>query len=276
MVPGALPPLGSRGLLALSLLLLAALARPVASAPNGVGARSVDYPGAEGEMPAHLYEPPGTARLPGVLVLHTVAGPGPNLEAFAGELAAAGYVTLTPDFFALHDFGADGRTDHPAILGDLTGALDFLANAPRVDRGRLGVVGFSFGGRAAVLLAAAQPARLRAVVVYYAIASHAELGRALSGRAARAEPLTARVPALQAPLLIHHGEADRSVPVEQARLLHRALVAAGKTSTLHTYPGADHLFNFSIGPDARFDHAAARLSWQRTLAFLDRHLKPRP
>jgi carboxymethylenebutenolidase len=276
MVPGPPTPLDPRGLsaLALCLLLLAAPASPGAGGP-AVRARPVDYPGAEGDMPAHLYEPRGAARLPGVLVLHTVAGPGPNLEAFAKELAGAGYVTLTPDVFALHDFGAEGRTDHPVILGDLKGALDFLGAQPRVDPERLGVVGFSFGGRAAVLLAAAHPTRLRAVVVYYAIASHAELGRALAGRAARAEPLSARVGALRAPVLIHHGEADTNVPVGQARLLHRAMLAAGKSSTLYTYPGADHLFNFSIGPDVRFDPAAARLSWERTLAFLNRHLKPR-
>ncbi len=276
MAPGPPTPLDPRGVsaLALCLLLLAAPASPGAGG-TAVRARPVDYPGAEGDMPAHLYEPQGAARLPGVLVLHTVAGPGPNLEAFAKEVATAGYVTLTPDFFALHDFGAEGRTDHPLILGDLKGALDFLAKESRVDPDRLGVVGFSFGGRAAVQLAAAHPARLRAVVVYYAIASHAELGRALAGRAARAEPLGARVGALRAPVLIHHGEADTNVPVGQARLLHRVLVAAGKPSTLYTYPGADHLFNFSIGPDVRFDPAAARLSWERTVRFLDQHLKPR-
>ena len=275
MTAGSPAPRDPRGLLALALglLLLAAPASPGADGP-AARARAVDYPGAEGDMPARLYEPPGAARLPGVIVLHTIAGPGPNLEAFARELAAAGYVTLTPDVFALHDFGAEGRTDHPLILGDLAGALDFLAAQPRVDAGRLGAVGFSFGGRAAVLLAAAHPERLRAVVVYYAIASHAALGRPLAGRAARAEPLATRVSALRAPVLIHHGEADTNVPVEQGRLLHRALAAAGKPGTLYTYPRAEHLFNFSLGPDVRFDPDAARLAWQRTLRFLDAHLKP--
>jgi carboxymethylenebutenolidase len=238
-----------------------------------VTARAVEYPGSEGEMPGHLYEPGGTARLPGVLVLHTSAGPGPNLEAFAKRLAAEGYVTLTPDFFALHDFGPDGRTDHPLILKDLDGALEYVASHPRVDRTRLGVVGFSFGGRIAVTLAAAWPERIRAAVSYYAVTSHPDLGGALSGRAARAEPLPARVHAIRAPLLIHHGEADANVPVEQARLLHRAMLAAGKSSSLYTYPGADHLFNFSIGPDVRFHPVAAELSWDRTLRFLDQHLK---
>jgi len=172
-------------------------------------------------MPGHLYEPGGSAPLPGVLVLHTLAGPDPNLEAFAKRLAAEGYVTLTPDFFALHDFGPDGRTDHPLILKDLDGALEYVT-------------------------------------------SHPDLGGVLSGRAARAEPLPARIRAIRAPLLIHHGEADANVPVEQARLLHRAMLAAGKSSSLYTYPGADHLFNFSIGPDIRFDPAAAELSWDRT------------
>jgi len=221
--------------------------------------RAIEYPGSEGEMPGHLYEPGGTVRLPGVLVLHTLTGPGPNLEAFAKRLAAEGYVTLTPDFFALHDFGPDGRTDHPLILKDLDGALEYVASRPRVNRTRLGVVGFSFGGRAAVS--------------YYAVTSHPHLGGALSGRAARAEPLPARVQAIRAPLLIHHGEADANVPVEQARLLHRAMLAAGKSSSLYTYPGADHLFNFSISPGVRFDPTAAELSWDRMLRFLDSHLK---
>jgi dienelactone hydrolase len=63
-------------------------------------------------MPARLYVPEGSERRPGVLVLHTISG----LEAFARDVSAAGYVTLTPDVFSLHDFGPDGRTDHPLIL----------------------------------------------------------------------------------------------------------------------------------------------------------------
>lgn len=275
MTAGSPAPRDPRGLLALALglLLLAAPASPGADGP-AVRARAVDYPGAEGDMPARLYEPPGAARLPGVIVLHTIAGPGPNLEAFARELAALGYVALTPDVFSLHDFGPDGRTDHPLILKDLDGALDYLASRPRVDPARLGAVGFSFGGRLAVILAATHPDRLRAVVSYYAVASHPDLGRPLAGRSAGAVPLTARVGAIRAPLLLHHGEADRNVPVEQSRLLHRAMTATGKPSELHTYPGADHLFNFSIGPDVRFDPDAARLAWERTVRFLDTHLKP--
>lgn len=248
----------------------------VAADTPRVLARAIEYPGSEGEMPGHLYEPDGTARIPGVLVLHTSAGPGPNLEAFAKRLAGEGYVTLTPDFFDLHDFGPDGRTDHPLILKDLDGALEYVASHPRVDPTRLGVVGFSFGGRVAVILAATRPERIRAVVSYYAVTSHPELGGALAGRAARAEPLPARVQTIRAPLLIHHGEADANVPVEQARLLHRAMLAAGKSSSLYTYPGADHLFNFSIGPDVRFHLGAAELSWNRTLNFLDQHLKTQP
>jgi len=73
-----------------------------------------------------------------------------------------------------------------------------------------------------------------------------------------------------------HGEADTNVPVGQAGLLHRAMLAAGKSSTLYTYPGAHHLFNFSLGPDVTFDPSAATLSWERTLRFLGEHLSPRP
>jgi carboxymethylenebutenolidase len=259
------------------LLLVALLCGLVSPPPApGTGAavstESIEYTGSEGEMPAHLYRPAGSGRHPGVLVLHTVAGPGQNVEAFARDLAAAGFVAMTPDLFSLHEFGPDGRTDHPLVLGDLAGAFRHLARHPAADPERLGVVGFSFGGRLAVILAAAEPARVRAVVVYYAIASHRDLGRPLSGRAATARPLGERVGAIAAPVLIHHGDADRNVPVEQARLLHRSLLGAGKSSVLHLYPGADHLFNFALGPDARHDATAARLARERTLQFLTRHL----
>ena len=124
---------------------------PSRAAGTTVTGQAVDYAGSEGEMPAQLYVPDGTGRLPGILVFHTLAGPGPNVNAFARELASAGYVTLAPDVFALHDFGPDGRTDHPLILGDVAGALAYLERHPRVNPDRVGVVGFSFGGRLAVL-----------------------------------------------------------------------------------------------------------------------------
>jgi len=269
-------PLADRRWLLLVFPLLVSVGLGAAVNTSRVTARAIEYPGSEDEMPGHLYTPDGPARLAGVLVLHTIVGPGPNLEAFARRLAGEGYVTLTPDLFALHDFGPDGRTDHPLILKNLDGALDYIASHPRVDPARLGVVGFSFGGRLAVILAATRPERIRAAVSYYAVTSHPDLGGALSGRAARAEPLPARIRTIRAPLLIHHGEADANVPVQQARLLHRAMVAAGKSSSLYTYAGADHLFNFSIGSDVRFDPAAAELSWDRTLNFLNRHLSPGP
>src|SRR5512134_2940617 len=157
------PILRHLGLLVLGLAVLTATA---AAAPWRVLEQSVDYPGGEGDMPAHVYAPEGGERRPGVLVLHTVAGPGPMLETFARRLAAEGFVTMTPDLFALHDFGPDGRTDHPLVLEDLAGALRFLRRHPRVDPTRLGVVGFSFGGRIAVI-AAAGHADIGAVVVYY-------------------------------------------------------------------------------------------------------------
>lgn len=238
-----------------------------------VRGQAVDYPGSEGEMPAQLYVPDGAGRLPGVLVFHTAAGPGPNVDAFARELAGAGYVTLAPDVFALHDFGPDGRTDHPLVIKDAEGALAYLKRHPRVDPDRIGVSGFSFGGRLAALMAALHPEQFRAVVVYYAITSHAALRGPLPASAAGAVPLTQRVSAFRAPVMIHHGEVDTSVPVAQARLLHEALIAAGKSSVLHVYPDADHLFNFALGPDARFHPDAARLAWRRTLDFLSRHLK---
>lgn len=258
--------------------LLAVLASVLALAPAGVRAGlpirevAVDYPGSEGPMPARLYAPTGAARRPGVLVLHTILGPEPTVEEFARSLAAEGFVALTPDLFALHEFGPEGRVDHPLVLGDLAGALAFLRGRPEVDGNAVGVVGFSFGARLAVLAAALHP-EVRAVVAYYGVASYQALARhrPVGGRALASTPLTEHTGAIRAPVLIHHGEADRAVPLEQSRLLHEALRAAGRRSTLWTYPGADHRFNFA---GAQYHPEAARQSWERTVAFLREHLAP--
>ena len=242
--------------------------------PARVLEQPVEFPGAGGETPAHLYAPEGGGRRPGVLVLHTSAGPGPNVEAFARRLATEGFVTLTPDLFNLHEFGPEGRFDHPLVLKDVEGAVAFLKDHPRVDPARLGVVGYSFGGRMAILAAAAHP-ELKAAVVYYAVASFQALAteRPVDDSARRSRPLTERVRSIRAAVLIHHGGADGRVPVQQGEILHRALLGAGKASSLHVYPGADHLFNFSLGPDATTHHPEVdALSWERTLAFLRRHL----
>lgn len=239
---------------------------------TGVREAAVEYAGSEGAMPARLYMPEdGGGKRPGLLVLHGTDGPSPSMEAFARHLASEGFVTLTPDFFALHEFGADGRVDHPLILGDLAGALAYLKNLPRVDATRVGVVGFSFGGRLAVLAAALHP-EIRAAVNYYGVASYQELAkhREVAGRALHSIPLTGRVGAIRAAVLIQHGEVDRTSPVEQGRLLHAALARAGKRSFLYTYPGADHVFNF---PGSRHHAEAARRSWERTLAFFREHLR---
>jgi carboxymethylenebutenolidase len=245
------------------------------AAPLQVRTLSLEYPGSEGAMPAHLYLPGGGGRHPGVLVLHTLAGPGPHLEAFAHHLAAEGFAAMTPDLFALHDFGPEGRADHPLVLEDLDGALTFLKAHPAVDSSRIGVVGFSYGGRLAVIAAAAHP-DLKAVVVYYAVSSYQMLARTrpVSGRAVGTRPITELAGSVHTPVLIHHGEADRTVPSSQAELLHRALVAATRSSTLYLYPRADHLFDFRITGEgsSTYQAEAARLSWQRTLDFLRQHL----
>lgn len=244
-----------------------------AAGAAGVRETAVEYAGTEGAMPAKLFVPESEGSRPGVLVLHTIIGPSPEVEAFARRLAEEGFVAMTPDLFSLHEFGSEGRVDHPLVLGDLKGALSYLKGLPQVDPTRLGVVGFSFGGRLAVLAAALHP-EIRVAVDYYGMTSYQALAghREVGGRALTSVPLTERANAIGAAVLIHHGEADRTNPVEQGRLLHAALSRAGKRSLLYTYPGADHLFNF---PGSQHHSEASRLSWERTLAVLRDHLQGR-
>ncbi|HET7875959.1 MAG TPA: dienelactone hydrolase family protein [Methylomirabilota bacterium] len=262
----------------LALLALLTLCLAAAPAPAVTG-HSVEYAGAEGEMPAQLYLPDEGGRRPAVLVLHTLAGPGPNVEAHARRLADHGFVAMTPDLFALHDFGPEGRADHPLVLRDLDGALKWLSVHPRVHPSRLGVVGFSYGGRLAILAAATHP-EIRAAVVYYAIASYQALARErpVAGRALQTRPLTDLAPAIRAPVQIHHGLGDTTVPPSQGRLLYEALRAAGQPATLYLYPGASHLFNFAIAAEGQSSYQADadRLAWARTLEFLQRHLSAAP
>ncbi|RME72986.1 MAG: dienelactone hydrolase family protein [Verrucomicrobia bacterium] len=203
-----------------------------------------------------------TRRIPGVLVVHENRGLNPYIEDVARRLAVAGYLAFAPD--ALTPLGGypgnddEGRAmqrklDREKLAEDFMAAARFLHTHPLCD-GNVGVIGFCFGGAVANALAVALPDIIKAAVPFY-------------GR----QPDPADVPKIKAALLLHYAEHDERVnagwPAYEA-----ALKANNIRYTAHIYPGVNHGFHNDTTP--RYDEAAARLAWQRTLEFLRRELGP--
>lgn len=226
-----------------------------------VATEVVKYPGAGGEMRGYLAKPRDrTSPVPGVVVIHENRGLNPHIEDVARRVAFAGFVALAPDFLA----PAGGTPANEDTAREMIGKLDAaqtLDNAvasvkwlrERVDTtDRIGAVGFCWGGGMVGRLAAADPT-LNAGVVFY-------------GRA----PDPASVTGIKAALLLNYAGLDErinaDVPAFQA-----ALDKAGVRYELHRYEGVNHAFHNDTSA-ARYDAAAAKLAWERTIAFFDKEL----
>jgi len=221
----------------------------------------VEYEGSRGRLHGYLaHRRDRTGPLPTVLVIHENRGLNPHIEDVTRRLALAGFLALAPDMLSPKggtpvDEDA-ARTlirelDDVAVLADLKASVSWLA-ARREGNGRVGCVGFCWGGGNANRLATLD-ARLAAVVVYY-------------GRV----PPVGTVPRIEAPLLLHSAGLDARINVG-LEAYEQALQEAGKPYTLHRYAEANHAFNNDTNA-ARYAPAAAALAWDRTLRFLDTHL----
>lgn len=206
----------------------------------------------------------GDARRPAVIVIHENRGLNPHIRDVTRRMALDGFLALGVDHLtplggtpADEDKGREmiGQLKQPDVIAANRAVLAKFAADPR-SNGKVGAMGFCWGGGAVNDLAVAEP-NLGAGVAYY-------------GRQARAED----VPAIRAPLLLHYAALDErinaGIPSFEA-----ALKAAGTTYELHMYPGVNHAFNNDTGA-ARYDKAAADLAWGRTLAFFRRHLGETP
>lgn len=217
-------------------------------------------PNGHGEVRGYFVTPAGAeGPLPAVVVIHENRGLNPYIEDVARRLAKAGFIALAPD--GLTSVGgypgndAEGRelqqtVDSTKLMNDFFAAYEWLA-AHEATTGKVGCVGFCYGGGVCNALAVAYP-ELNASVPFY-------------GRQANA----ADVPKIEAPLLLHYAELDERInegwPEYEA-----ALKEHGKTYTAHIYPGVNHGFHNDSTP--RYDEAAAELAWERTLAFFNEHL----
>ncbi len=240
-----------------------ALAAEVPAGDPRVSSSQVKYPSPEGhgEMRGLLARParaPG--RLAGVVVVHENRGLNPYIEDVARRVALAGYVAFAPD--ALYPLGGypgnddEGRAmqaklDRAKITADFVAAARFL-HGHEACNGKLGVVGFCFGGLMANTLAWRVPDLIRAAVPYYG-----------------GQPSAAEAARIKGALLLHYAELDTRVNAGWPAY-EQALKESRIEYQAHIYPGVHHGFHNDTTP--RYDEAAAKLSWSRTLEFFGRKL----
>lgn len=239
-----------------------ALAEQVKFTDPDIMPEYIEYPSpnGHGDVRGYLVKPANvTGPLPAVVVVHENRGLNPYIEDVARRVAKAGFIALAPD--GLSSVGgypgndADGRelqrtVDREKLMNDFFAAYEFLAGHDDTT-GRVGCVGFCYGGGVCNALAVAYP-ELGASVPFY-------------GRQAKATD----VPKIKAPLLLHYAALDERInagwPEYEA-----ALKENGKTYSAHVYPGVNHGFHNDSTP--RYDEAAAELAWERTIAFFNEHL----
>jgi carboxymethylenebutenolidase len=204
--------------------------------------------------PAHV-----TGKLPGVVVVHENRGLNPYIEDVARRLAKAGFIALAPD--GLTSVGGYPGNDEKGVelqrqvnpeklMNDFFAAVEYMLHDPATT-GKIGIVGFCYGGGVVNAAAVAYP-ELSAAVPFY-------------GKQPKAED----VPRIKAPLLLHYAGLDSAIdagwPAYEA-----ALKANGKTYEAYIYPGVNHGFHNDTTP--RYDEAAAKLAWERTIGWFRRYL----
>jgi carboxymethylenebutenolidase len=200
------------------------------------------------------------AKLPAVLVAHENRGLNPHIEDIARRLALDNFIAFAPDaLLPLGGYPGDedkarelfGKLDQAKTHEDFLAAEDFLKHLPE-GSGKVGVVGFCYGGGIANFLATRVP-DLAAAVPFYG-------GQPTAEDAAR----------IKAPLMLHYAGNDERVnsgwPAYE-----QALKTAGVRYQVYIYPGVEHGFNNDTTP--RYDDAAAKLAWKRTIEFFGRYLR---
>ena len=236
-----------------------AQAQTVAETDPRISTETVEIPGVPG-LKGYLARPRSGGKHAGVIVIHENRGLNPHIRDVTRRTATDGFLALGVDYLSPMGGTPENEDQAREMIGKLKpedviasgrAALAYLEGRPD-STGRVGAVGFCWGGGAVGDLAAAEP-KLDAGVAYY-------------GR----QPSADKVGNIQAPLLLHYASLDErinaGIPAFEA-----ALKAAGKAHEIHLYEGANHAFNNDTNA-ARYDKAAADLAWRRTIAFFRKHL----
>lgn len=243
---------------------------------NSVTGRMIDFEANASSAPGYLATPDGPAGegAPAVVVLHAWWGLTEPFRQVCDRLAAAGFVALAPDLYRgkttaqvadaeVLSSALNGESER--VRGDIAGAVRFLRDyrhpdatsvaTPSADsRDALALVGFSLGGAYALDTSVVLAEEIAAVVTFYASYTGPDYRRA------------------KATYLCHFAENDPFEPAESVAEMEQALRTAGRPVSFYTYPGTGHWFFEANRPDV-YDAAAAALAWERTIAFLNTHLR---
>jgi carboxymethylenebutenolidase len=228
-----------------------------------IKASYVEFPSPDGygRVRGYLVQPAqAKGKLPSVLVVHENRGLNPHIEDIARRLALDNFIAFAPDaLFPLGGYPGNEekarelfpKLDQAKTRNDFIAAANALKTLPE-GNGKVGVVGFCYGGGIANFLATRIP-DLGAAVPFYG-----------------GQPNAADVPNIKVPLQLHYASADERInagwPAYEA-----ALKAAGVKYEAYIYPGVQHGFNNDTTP--RYDAAAAKLAWERTVAFFNKELR---
>ena len=228
-----------------------------------ISAKYVEYtsPDGYGKMRGYVVTPAkASGRLPGVLVIHENRGLNPHIEDIARRLALDNFVAFAPDaLFPLGGYPGDedkarelfAKLEQPKSRNDFINAAGFLKALPECT-GKIGAVGFCYGGGIVNFLATRIP-DLGAAVPFYG-----------------PQPSAEEAAKIKAPLQVHYAENDDWVnkgwPAYET-----ALKAAGVKYEMFKYPGTQHGFNNDTTP--RYDEKQAKLAWERTVEFFNKNLR---
>jgi len=220
----------------------------------------ITYPGETGDILAHFARPKGDVKLPGIVVIHENRGLVPHIEDVARRVALEGFLAIAPD--ALSPLGGTPKDleqapsliqklDNQQTTKNFLAAVKYLKTHPQ-STGKVGCTGFCWGGGMANQVAVNSP-DVEAVVPFY-------------GR----QPAPEEVPKIKASILLHYASLDerinQGIPAYEA-----ALKEASKDYKIFMYEGAGHAFFNDTGP--RYHAEAAKLAWERTIAFFKQKLK---
>lgn len=221
----------------------------------------IKYRGATGDVLAKLARPKESAKIPGVLIIHENRGLNAHIADVTRRIALEGFLALAPD--ALSPAGGTpgdeknaialiGQLDQQSTIRNYVAAVEYL-KTHTMSTGKVGVVGFCWGGAMANQVAVNSP-DVSAAVPYY-------------GR----QPASEDVPKIRASMLLHYAGLDeginKGIPVYEA-----ALKKSSVDFKMYLYEGAQHAFNNDTNP-ARYNREAAELAWKRTVEFLKEKLK---